>query len=101
MRKTKSEAMEFKEWVCLCIDLLLDMFVVNVLGWCIPSISELPLEHSLLLLLAGEGPFLFSFVCVRVPRARHRGRARRHRGCQRALAGRGGGRKERGRDFRG
>ena len=33
---------------------------------------------------------LFCFVCVRVPRARHRGRARRHRGCRRALAGRRG-----------
>ena len=29
-------------------------------------------------------------MCVRVPRARHRGRAGRRRGYQRALAGRGG-----------
>ena len=34
--------------------------------------------------------FFFRFVCVRVLGARHRGRARRRRGCQRALAGRGG-----------
>ena len=36
-------------------------------------------------------PFcLFRFVCVRVFEARHRGRARRRRGCQRVLSGRGG-----------
>ena len=34
--------------------------------------------------------FFFRFVCVRVLGARHRGRARRRRGCQRVLAGRGG-----------
>ena len=31
----------------------------------------------------------FRLVCVRVPGARHRGRARNRRGCQRVLAGRG------------
>ena len=34
--------------------------------------------------------FSICFVCVRVSRARHRGRSRRRRGCQRVLAGRGG-----------
>ena len=34
-------------------------------------------------------PFIVR-ACVRVPRARHRGQAQRHRGCQRALTGRGG-----------
>ena len=34
--------------------------------------------------------FYFRFVCVRVLGARHRGRARRRRGCQRVLAGGGG-----------
>ena len=32
--------------------------------------------------------FFFRFVCVRVLRVRHGGRARRRRGCQRVLAGR-------------
>ena len=53
--------------------------------------SELPLGHRLFLLLAGEVLFPpFSFVCLRVPRAWYRGRPRRHLGCRRALAGRGG-----------
>ena len=34
--------------------------------------------------------FFFRFVCVRVLRARHRGQARRRRGCQRVLTGREG-----------
>ena len=34
--------------------------------------------------------FLIRFVCVRELRARHRGRARHRRGCQRVEAGRGG-----------
>ena len=66
---------------------------LSVLGWYIPGLSELPLEHHLLRLLAGESLFYFFFfrlVPVRVPRARHRGRARLCRGCQRVLAGKGG-----------
>ena len=79
-----------------------------MLGWYIPGLSELPLGNRLPLLLAGPSQrfFIFSispgtfgsfflfffvrFVCVRVVGARHRGRARRRRGYQRLLAGRGG-----------
>ena len=79
-----------------------------MLGWYIPGLSELSLGNRLLLLLAGPFQrffvftiislgtfsffsfFLFRFVCVRVLRARHRGRARHRRGCQRVLAGRAG-----------
>ena len=77
-----------------------------MLGWYIPGLSELPLGQRLLRLLAGPFQrffvfsiflafffwpfFFFRFVCVRVLGARHRGRARRRRGCQWMLAGRGG-----------
>ena len=46
------------------LGLLIDMFFLSVLGWYIPGISELPLAHRLLLLLAGEIFFSFLF-CVR------------------------------------
>ena len=85
---------------------LLLVFFLSEIGWYIPGISELPLGRRLLLLLEGESLlflFFFSSFCVRacVPRARHRGRARRRRGYQRARAGKGGGWEERGRRFRG
>ena len=49
------------------IDLLIDIFLLGVLSCPLPGISELPLRHRLLLLLAGEiifSSFLLSF-CVR------------------------------------
>ena len=44
------------------IDLLKDIFLLSVLGWYIPGLSELPLGHRLLLLLAGESLVCFFFL---------------------------------------
>ena len=86
---------------------------LGALGWYIPGLPELPLGNRLSLVHAGFlyrffvfsiyfschfrlcffSFFFFRFVCmracVRVLGARHRGRVRRCRGCQRVLACRG------------
>ena len=66
----------------------------------IQSVSTFPFRYLVRLLRLHAGGSLFSFFlllfCVRActqstsPRARHRGRARRRRKCQRAMGGRGG-----------
>ena len=76
-----------------------------MLGWYIPGLLELPTSKPppfitcrtfpavlrvLVFIFALSVMFFFRFVCVRVLRARHRGRAQRRRGCQRVLPGRGG-----------
>ena len=71
---------------------------LSVLGWYIPGLSELPLGNRLALLLGGPSKralcFLHFLLALSVLFARTRstaqGRARRRRGCQRVLAGRGG-----------
>ena len=49
------------------------------------------LSSPFFLALSVRFSLVFRFVCVRVLEARHRGRARRRRRCQRVLAGRGRG----------
>ena len=47
------------------IDLLMNIILLSVLGLYIPGLSELPLGHRLLLLLAGESSFCFGLcACV-------------------------------------